>query len=47
MKTKQLPNAHQKTLERMKREVNRAVSHVEFLDRLYREMVESKKKEAK
>lgn len=43
MKSKQIPNAHKKTLERMKREVNRAVSNVEFLDKLYREMVESKK----
>ena len=47
MKTKQTANAHAKAIEIMKRETNRAVSQVEFLEKLYREMIESKKKEAK
>ena len=44
MKTKKMPTVHAKTLDRMRRETNRAVAHVELLDKLYREMVESKKK---
>lgn len=47
MKTKKKPNAHNKALERMQREVNRAVANVSLLDKLYREMVESKAKEKK
>lgn len=42
---KKLPTAHAKALDRMKRETNRAVAHVQLLDKLYRELVESKKKE--
>lgn len=44
---KKLPTAHAKALDRMKRETNRALAHVELLDKLYRELVESKKKETK
>ena len=47
MKTKKKPSVHDKTLERMRREVNRAVASVGMLDKLYREMVESKRKETK
>lgn len=47
MKTKKMPTAHAKALDRMQRETNRAIAHVELLDKLYREMVESKKKETK
>lgn len=40
-------NIHAKTVDIMRRETNRAVAHVEFLEKLYREMVESKTKEKK
>jgi hypothetical protein len=43
MKTKK-QNAYQKATARMDREVNRAVAHVELLQKLYAEMV---KKNAK
>lgn len=36
--------AHQKALDLMQRETNRAIAHVELLDKLYHEMVESKSK---
>lgn len=39
--------AYLKTCDRMAREVNRALSNVKMLDKLYREMVESKTKENK
>lgn len=47
MRKKQIVSVHAKTLDRMKREVNHAVSRVEFLNKLYREMIESNKKENK
>ena len=47
MKTKKMPTAHAKTLELMRRETNRAVSQVSFLEKLYNEMMEAKKKETK
>lgn len=47
MKTKKMPSDHAKALDRMTRETNRAMAHVQLLDKLYREMVESKKKETK
>lgn len=48
MKTKKKSlSVHTKVVDRMKRETNRAVAHVEFLEKLYREMVEAKKKEGK
>lgn len=48
MKTKKKkPSAYAKTLDRMNRETNRAVAHVILLDKLYRELVESKKKEVR
>lgn len=46
MKSKKI-SVHAKALERMEREVNRAVANVQMLDKLYREMVESKRKENK
>lgn len=46
MKTKKKKNeSHAKAIDLMRRETNRAVAHVEFLEKLYREMVESKKKD--
>ena len=48
MKTKKKNlSVHEKVVDRMKRETNRAVTHVEFLEKLYREMMENKKKESK
>lgn len=47
MKTKKKISAHAKALDRMQRETNRAIAHVQLLDKLYRELVESKKKETK
>lgn len=48
MKTKKKKlSIHAKATDIMRRETNRAVAHVEFLDKLYHEMVESKKKENK
>jgi len=48
MKTKRKPvSAYQKTETRMKQETGRALAQVRFLESLYREMVESKKKESK
>ena len=47
MKTKKMPTAHAKALETMKRETNRAVAQVSFLEKLYLEMMEAKKKETK
>lgn len=44
---KKTVSIHDKALERMRREVNRAVASVSMLDKLYREMVESKRKETK
>ena len=44
---KKTQTAHAKALDRMRRETNRAVAHVQLLDKLYRELVESKKKETK
>lgn len=44
---KKLLTAHAKTLDRMKRETNRALAHVQLLDKLYRKLVESKNKETK
>lgn len=44
---KKTVSIHDKALERMQREVNRAKASVEMLDKLYREMVESKRKENK
>ena len=44
---KKVSSVHDKALERMRREVNRAVTSVSILDKLYREMVESKRKETK
>ena len=38
-------SVHAKATDIMRRETNRAVAHVEFLEKLYREMVESKKKD--
>lgn len=38
---------HAKAADIMNRETNRAIAHVEFLEKLYREMVEQKKKENK
>lgn len=37
--------AHQKALDIMSRETNRAITHVKFLENLYNEMMEAKKKE--
>lgn len=42
MKKKKI-TAHQKALDLMQRETNRAIAHVEFLEKLYKEMLESKK----
>ncbi len=39
-KSKQTP--YQKTIARMEKETNRAVAHVELLQKLYAEMVEKK-----
>jgi len=48
MKTKKKPvSVYQKTETRMKQETGRALAQVRFLENLYREMVESKKKENK
>ncbi len=48
MKTKQKSvSVYQKTQARMKQETGRALAQVRFLENLYREMVESKKKETK
>lgn len=48
MKTKSKPvSSYQKTQVRMKQETCRALSQVKFLEKLYREMVENKKKETK
>lgn len=48
MKTKKKKlSVHDKVVDIMNRETNRAIAHVEFLEKLYREMVESKKKENK
>ena len=47
MKAKKIPTNHAKALEIMKRETNRAISQVSFLEKLYSEMVESKRKEKK
>jgi hypothetical protein len=44
---KKVASIHDKAVERMEREVNRAKTSVEMLDKLYREMVESKQKENK
>lgn len=40
-----MKTSHQKAVERMKRETNRAVLQVKFLEKLYLEMMEKKKKE--
>ena len=40
-------SAHQKALDLMQRETNRAIAHVELLDKLYRKVVESKSKKKK
>lgn len=48
MKTKSKPiSEYQKTQIRMKQETCRALAQVKFLEKLYREMVESKQKETK
>ena len=48
MKTKRKTvSEYQKTETRMKQETGRAVAQVRFLENLYREMIESKKKESK
>jgi len=48
MKTKRKSvSVYQKTQDRMKQETSRALAQVRFLENLYREMVESKKKENK
>lgn len=44
MKTKKSITPYQKALDRMEREANRAVAHVEFLKKLYTESKKSKKK---
>jgi hypothetical protein len=44
MKTK---TAFQKTQDRMQKETNRAVAHVEFLKNLYKEMVQEQEKHKK
>ena len=40
-----MKTSHQKAIERMERETGRAVRQVKFLEKLYNEMVEQKKKE--
>jgi ribosomal protein L20A (L18A) len=48
MKTKKKPvSGFQKTEARMKQETCRALAQVKFLEKLYRETLESKKKESK
>lgn len=48
MKTKKKKSSsYSRVVDKMNRETNRAVAHVEFLNKLYREMVESKTKETK
>jgi hypothetical protein len=39
------PTSHHKAIELMRRETNRAITHVKFLENLYNEMMETKKKE--
>jgi len=41
MKKKKISN-YQKALERMNRETNRAIAHVENLSKLYNEMIKEK-----
>ena len=41
MKKKKVTN-YQKTIDRMNRETNRAIAHVEYLNKLYNEMVKEK-----
>jgi|688.fasta_scaffold2645557_2 hypothetical protein len=40
-----MKSSHKKAVERMERETNRAVLQVKFLEKLYLEMMEKKKKE--
>lgn len=40
-----MKSSHEKAIERMERETNRAISQVKFLEKLYVEMMENKKKE--
>jgi hypothetical protein len=48
MKTKKKPvSGFQKTELRMKQETGRALAQVKFLEKLYRETLESKQKESK
>ena len=41
MKKKKITN-YQKAIDRMNRETNRAIAHVEYLNKLYAEMVKEK-----
>jgi hypothetical protein len=40
-----MKSSHEKAVERMERETNRAIHQVKFLEKLYNEMIEQKKKE--
>lgn len=43
MQTRKPITNHEKSLDIMRRETNRAVANVDFLKRLYKEMMESRK----
>jgi len=42
-----MKSSHQKAVERMERETNRAVRHVKLLEKLYLEMMAQKQKATK
>jgi hypothetical protein len=42
-----MKTSHQKAVERMEKETNRAIKQVKFLEKLYKEMIENKTKPKK
>jgi hypothetical protein len=42
-----MKTSHQKAVERMEKETNRAIQQVKFLEKLYKEMMQKKEKVGK